>query len=117
MVNKQEGDVATSIHDVQLAQVFKDLWDYIKKNGEFQKPDHPQMGGMWSADTYVLNGYKALMTDGGYGTIINRLDGKFSCAINYTSPGAPSDFTVHFYSGEAVDLLAAALQVMKGVAE
>jgi hypothetical protein len=114
MVKQLEGDMSTSIHDAQLAQVFKELWDYIKKNGEFQKPNHPQMGGMWSADTYLLNGYKALMTDGGYGTIIKSVDGTLSCAINYTSPGAPSDFTVHFYSGDANDLQTAVLQVMKG---
>lgn len=62
--------MALKLESVLLAQVFNALWDHVKEKGEFVKPNHPQLGNIFSADTYQLGDVKALMTDEGYGRSI-----------------------------------------------
>jgi hypothetical protein len=70
----------------------------------------PGLGGMWTPEgMWELDGVRATMSDGGYGSQI-RADG-FSAWMQYS--GGAADHTVHFSEGVRDDLVALAVKVSK----
>jgi hypothetical protein len=111
MVNKQEQmmEKGAAIHDVQLAQVFNTLWQFIREHGTTIK-QQPGLGGMWTPEgMWELDGVRATMSDGGYGSQI-RAEG-FSAWMQYS--GGAAEHTVHFSEGVRDDLVALAVKVSK----
>jgi hypothetical protein len=109
MVTDEENKM--KVHNIQLAQVFNALYQYIRQHGELIKPDHPQMGGIWSAEgVHMLGECKAVMSDGGYGAQIIKA-GVFNCFIQYGS--LESDVTVNFTVGGPDELRQIAAEITK----
>lgn len=52
-------------NSVTIEQVMYLLFNHIRKAGRLEDVTHPRMGGIWSADTWVLNGVKAQLCDDG----------------------------------------------------
>lgn len=48
------------------------IYSHVRNKGDYQRPNHPQMGGMWSADTYQLGDIKVMLADDGYTKIVQR---------------------------------------------
>ena len=105
--------MSKDVENVQLAQVFREVFNEIRKHGEFQKPNGPRMGGIWSADTYILGDYTAMLADDGYSNIL-RVKDRLSANITHTYK---SDHTINFFEGDEETLRAVALEVIKLIAE
>jgi hypothetical protein len=106
--------MSKNVKDVQLAQVFREVFNAIQKYGEFQKPNGPRMGGIWSADTYILGDYTAMLADDGYSNILRSKDGKLNANITFTYE---SDHTINFFEGDEQALRDVAMAVMKLIGE
>lgn len=108
--------MSINVKDVQLAQVFREVFNAIQKYGEFQKPTGPRMGGVWSADRYILGDYTAMLADDGYSNILISHDGKLTLNANITFT-YESDHTINFYAGDEQTLRDVAMAVMKLIGE
>lgn len=106
--------MSINVKDVQLAQVFREVFNAIQKYGEFQKPTGPRMGGVWSADRYILGDYTAMLADDGYSNILISHDGKLNANITFTYE---SDHTINFFAGGEQELRDMAMSVMKLIGE
>ncbi len=62
-------------------QTLEAIFAIIREKGEFQKPAHAQMGGIWSTDTWKMPGFSYLiarLADDGSTQIVVELEAQAS---------------------------------------